>query len=118
MTNTRLLKVLCSKVGKASTERTGHLGVVDLISTIHVNKYTREQEGCASRTSQSTWHRLGSLVNQKAFKSDKDQGHTSRGTISRCRNNVIEYLLQWNTARRNTIRSSDSLNGVGSWGKV
>lgn len=31
MTRTRLLKVWCSKAGKASTERTGHLGAVDLM---------------------------------------------------------------------------------------
>jgi len=33
MTKMRLLKVLRSKVGKASTDRTGHLGTVDLILT-------------------------------------------------------------------------------------
>jgi len=38
MTKTRLLKVLRSKVGKASTERTGHLGIIGLILTVQVSE--------------------------------------------------------------------------------
>jgi len=72
MTKTRLLKFLCSKVGKASTERTGHLGIVALIATIHISEYTRESEESVSRTLGSTWHRLESLVNPRIFKSNKD----------------------------------------------
>jgi len=74
----------------------------------------REQEKNMSRTSPPTWHRLESPVNQKVPNSDKDQGHTSGGTISRRRDNVVKYLLQRNTIRHSTIRSSNSLNGVGS----
>jgi len=72
MTKTRPLKVLRLKVGKASTERTGHLGIVALIATIPISKYTRESEESVSRTLGSRWHRLESLVNPKIFKSDKD----------------------------------------------
>ena len=42
MISTRLLKVLRVKVGKASTERTGHLGAPALILTIHVSEHKGE----------------------------------------------------------------------------
>jgi len=42
MTKIRLLKFLRSKTGKASTERTGHLGIVDLVMTTRVSEYIRE----------------------------------------------------------------------------
>jgi len=71
-----------------------------------------------SRTSPSIRHQLTPLVNQKIFKDVKDQGHTSRATTSRRRNNVIKYFLQRNTIRRSTVRSSNSPTGVGHWRKV
>jgi len=37
MTMIQLLKALRLKAGKGLMERTGHLGIVDLISTIHVS---------------------------------------------------------------------------------
>jgi len=40
ITRTRPLKVVGLKVGKVSTERTGHLGVVALILTIHLRENT------------------------------------------------------------------------------
>ena len=40
MTKIRLLKILRVKVGRATTEETGHLGIVDLISTVHVSRRT------------------------------------------------------------------------------
>ena len=43
MIKIRFLKVLRSKVGKASTERTGHLGIIDLISTALISEYARER---------------------------------------------------------------------------
>jgi len=42
ITKTRLLKVLRLKVGKASTERTGHFGIVALIATTRISEHTRE----------------------------------------------------------------------------
>jgi len=69
ITKIRLLKGLRLKVGKASTERTGHLGIVALILTIHIGEYTRKEE---PHTIRSTRHQLESLVNPKMFKSDKD----------------------------------------------
>ena len=46
MTRTRLLKVLRVKVGKVSTERTGHLGVVALVSAIDIREHTGSEGEC------------------------------------------------------------------------
>lgn len=43
MTRILLLEVLRSKAGKASAERTGHLGGVDLILAAHISQFAGEQ---------------------------------------------------------------------------
>jgi len=58
MTRTRLLKVLRVKVGKVSTDRTGHLGAVALLSTNHMSEYTEGVRGSVSLTRGTTWHQL------------------------------------------------------------
>ena len=58
MTRIRLLKLLRLKPGKGSTERTGHLGMVDLISIIRVSGYVGERMESVSLTHRTTRHRL------------------------------------------------------------
>ena len=71
MTRIRLLKVLRLKAGKDSTERTGHLGIVDLISNIHVSGYVGERTKSVSLTHRTIWHQLEFLVNPEIFERDK-----------------------------------------------
>lgn len=115
MIRTRLLKVLRSKVGKGSTERTGHLGIVDLRKPSIAPQ--EELRKGLPLTRQTTWYRLGSTVNPEV-RSNRDQRRTGGSAIPRRRHEVIKHALQRNTVRLGTVSSSDGLKGIRAWRKA